>query len=33
MIQNPETGMFEVKTEGGIPEAGVSEAELKEIIE
>ena len=33
MVQNPETGMFEVKTEGGIPEAGVSEAELKEIIE
>ena len=33
MIQNPETGLFEVKTEGGIPEAGLSEAELKEMIE
>jgi hypothetical protein len=33
MVQNPETGMFEVKTEGGIPEAGISEAELKEMID
>jgi hypothetical protein len=33
MVQNPETGMFEVKTEGGIPEAGISEAELKGMID
>ncbi|HIH96291.1 MAG TPA: hypothetical protein HA348_02165, partial [Thermoplasmata archaeon] len=33
MIQNPETGMFKVKTEGGIPEAGISGTELKEMIE
>ncbi len=33
MVQNPETGMFEVKTEGGIPEAGISGTELKEMIE
>lgn len=32
MVQDPETGLFKVKTEGGIPEAGISGAELKEMI-
>ena len=33
MYIDPETGLFKIKTEGGIPEAGISEAELKEILE
>ena len=33
MYIDSETGLFKIKTEGGIPEAGISEAELKEILE
>ena len=33
MYIDPETGLFKIKTEGGIPEAGISGAELKEMLE
>jgi len=33
MYIDPETGLFKIKTEGGIPEAGITGAELKEMLE
>ena len=33
MYMDTETGLFKIKTEGGIPEAGITGAELKEMLE
>jgi len=32
MYIDPETGLFKIKTEGGIPKAGITGAELKEML-